>query len=562
MKKIFTSLLLSLAASSISFSQTTVSTGGNKYVLVETTGAAHVQFETDNTYYLETIKSTYPRAIVVQHHMKPGMGYPDSMGTTESNIWGTSFNVTGFPMGSIDRTVNTVAGSTIIVGRANYSNAVNQRLGATPKFDVSMTYYVNKATRVITANVTGTCLDTLTGDYNFNVYVVEDSVSGTGTGYDQFNYYNTVTGHMFFGAGNPIVGFKHRQVQRSMLGGAWGQFAVTNPLPATTVTKSFTYTVPAGYDIDKISLIALVQKNGIAISDREVVNAIQSPKLKYSCPPPIIAPICVVTRDSATNKNKIVWEKTGLGYAKTYKIYRETSTPGVYTLLGSQAANIFSTYIDATSSPNTNSYRYKLTVEDSCGTEVPVTDTIVKAHRTVLITSTLGTGGSVTLNWNLYEGRPFTNAILMESVLGGPFTPVATLGSTVTTYTLTPSGTGVAYRLDIVVPGGGCAPSKSTAYDVISSNVIFPYATGIKNTVAANSYKVYPNPVSEYLNIEGVTKGSTAVLYNLLGEKAGQCNLSTDNKMTIDIRNIANGMYILKISDIDGKTENISIQKQ
>ncbi len=562
MKKNFTSLLLLLAASSTAFSQTTVSTAGNKYVLVEATGAALVQYETDNTYFLETIKSTYPRAIVVQHHMKPGTGYPDSMGTNESNMWATTLNVTAYPTGSIDRTINPAAGSTVIVGRAYYNAAITQRLTAPAKYDVSMTYYVNKATRVITANVTGTSLDTLTGDYNFNVYVVEDSVTGTGSGYDQFNYYNTVTSHMFFGAGNPITGFKHRQVQRAMLGGAWGQFAVTNPLPATTVTKSFTYTVPAGYDINKISLIALVQKDGTLTGDRAIMNAIQSPKLRYSCPPPVIAPICVVTRDSATNKNKIVWEKTGLGYAKTYKIYRETSSPGVYTLLGTQAANIFSTYIDATSSPNTASYRYKLTVEDSCGTEVPVTDTNVKAHRTVLITSTLGTGGSVTLNWNLYEGRPFTNAILMESVSSGPFTPVATLGSTVTTYTLTPSGTGVAYRLDIVVPGGGCAPSKSTAYDVISSNVVFPYATSIKNTTVANSYKVYPNPVTDYLNIDGVTKGSIAVLYNLLGEKLSQWNVSSDTKMTIDIRSIANGMYILKISDTDGKTENISIQKQ
>jgi len=306
----------------------------------------------------------------------------------------------------------------------------------------------------------------------------------------------------------------------------------------------------------------LVQKNGIAMSDREVMNAIQSPKLKYSCPPPIIAPICVVTRDSATNKNKIVWEKTGLGYAKTYKIYRESSTSGVYTLLGSQAANIFSTYIDATSSPNSNSYRYKLTVEDSCGTEVPVSDTNNVAHRTVLVTSTLGTGGSVTLNWNLYEGRPFTNAILMESVSGGPFAPIATLGSTVTSYTFTPSGTGVAYRLDIVVPGGGCAPSKSTAYNVISSNIVYPYATSINNTVAANTVRVYPNPVNEFVTIDGIAKGDKIVLYNVLGEKVGDWN-STDAKITIDMKEFAAGMYIFYVtSPANGSRQNISIQKQ
>ncbi|MBL7684166.1 MAG: Omp28-related outer membrane protein [Flavipsychrobacter sp.] len=559
MKEIYLSLLM-FVVSTESYSQITVSTSGNKYVLLETTGAAPVQFEPDNTMFLENVKTAYPRAIVVQHHMKGG-GYVDSMGTTDGLTWAQSFSLVGYPSGSIDRTINSAGGSTIIIGRGYYNAAINQRLSTTAQYDVSTTYYVNKTTRVITANVTGTALASLTGDYHFNVYVVEDSVSGVGSGYDQVNYYNNVSGHMFFGAGNPIVGFKHRQVQRAMLGGVWGQFAVNNPAASTSVTKTFTYTVPANYDIDKISLISIVQKHGATTADREIMNAINSPKMRHSCPPPLIAPICIVTRDSATNKNKVVWEKTGLSYAKTYKIYRESSTPGVYNLLGTQGANVFSTYIDATSTPNTTSYRYKLAVEDSCGTEIPVTDTNIKAHRTVLITSTLGTGGSVTLNWNLYEGRPFTNAILLESVLGGPYLPVATLGSTVTTYTLTPSGTGVSYRLDIVVPGG-CAPSKSTAYDVISSNVVYPFSTGIKNAEATSLVKVYPNPVNEYINIEGIAVGDKITLYNLLGEKIGQWK-STETKMVIDVKNIANGIYILNVRNtVIGSSQNISLQKQ
>jgi hypothetical protein len=369
---------------------------------------------------------------------------------------------------------------------------------------------------------------------------------------------------MFFGAGNPIIGYKHRNVQRAMLGGVWGAFAVTSPTATSSVTKTFTYTVPVSYNIDKIKLVGAVMKYGSTVADREIVNAIESPYIT-GCPPAKVVPICVVTRDSATNKNMVVWEKTGVTYAKNYKIYRETTSPGTYSLIATQAANLFSTYIDMSSNPNIASNRYKLVMEDSCGNEVPVTDTSVHHHRTVLITSTVS-GSSVILNWNLYEGRGFTSAIVMQSIGSGPFTPLITLPPSTTTYTITtpPSGT-VAYRLDIVVPGG-CSPSKTTGLNVISSNIVFPFGASDITSVngVESTCKAYPNPVENNITLEGTFKGDHIVLFDAVGRKVQSWEISTTaTKQNLTLVPMENGLYILTVVNAEtGKRTSIILQKQ
>ncbi|MBS1773886.1 MAG: Omp28-related outer membrane protein [Bacteroidetes bacterium] len=563
MRKILTSVLL-FSASFSTIAQTTVSTSGNKYVLMEATGAAWSGWETDGIPYLDTIKSTYPKAIVVQNHFQP---YGDKMAVSDCDTWQHAY-VGGAPMATVDRTVNNLAYPTIGIGRNYYYLAIVQRLAATAKYDVSMTYTANTSTRTINITLTGTALASLSGDYNFNVYVVEDSVTdGYGGGYDQNNYMNTTVGHKYFGAGNPIVGFKHMQVVRAMLGGTWGVYGVTSPSASTSTTKTFTYIVPAGYKMSRIRLVGMVMKyNASNVNDREVMNAVKSPMVATAsgCPAPRVVPICIVAKDSATNKNKVIWEKTGVTYAMQYKIYRETPlSSGIYTLLGSQPSNAFSTYLDTTSYPDSFSYRYKLVMVDSCSNEVPWIDTSVHAHRTVFLTSTLS-GTSVILNWNLYEGRPFTSAVVMEQVGSGPYTPIATLSPTATTYTISSAPSGAVYRLDVVVPGG-CSPSKTTADYYVSSNIVYPFGvpTGV-NAVINNENKihVYPSPATDYVHISGIADGDHISVYDMTGKRI--INMVADKG--IDLVNIytgeySKGHYLIRVSHANGEESSVKFEK-
>lgn len=125
------------------------------------------------------------------------------------------------------------------------------------------------------------------GDYRVNCYLVEDSVTGSGTLYDQTNLLNTAMDHPYEGAGNPIQGYIHRHVLRHPFGGTWGDDDVI----ATTVNAgdSFSqqYIFPTGglplkWNENRMSIVAFVEKyNPSDSSDRAVLNAV-SGKLTLS----------------------------------------------------------------------------------------------------------------------------------------------------------------------------------------------------------------------------------------------------------------------------------------
>jgi hypothetical protein len=105
--------------------------------------------------------------------------------------------------------------------------------------------------------------------------LVEDSVVGSGNGYDQVNAYNTQTGHPYAGAGNPIVGYPHRRVMRDILPNTWGDATVvpSNYALNTAYNRSFNTTIPTAFDDTKMSLVAVVSYfGGGDISAYEVIN--------------------------------------------------------------------------------------------------------------------------------------------------------------------------------------------------------------------------------------------------------------------------------------------------
>ena len=70
---------------------------------------------------------------------------------------------------------------------------------------------------------------------------------------------------------------------------------------------------------------------------------------------------------------------------------------------------------------------------------------------------------------------------------------------------------------------------------------VLPSTTGIDENKSVE-YKIYPNPVSNILTIEGL-KG-TSEIYNLLGKKVIE-----SNSQTINIENLPKGNYVIKIGE-------------
>src|SRR5690606_16079563 len=205
--------------------QDSVSTNGNKYVLFESVNSVGVHFSPDADIIINQIKNTTPNAIfAIFHHNYDS--YHDLMQIQEGVNYASTY-LTGYPTGTADRTI-TSASSNISVNKNLYAQAINDRLTAAASYDITMTHTYNFNTRQIAVNLKGTALVSLGGNYHFNVYVIEDSVSGTGPGYDQkITLYNTPVGHPAFGLGDPIVGYEHPVVVRAVLAAdIWGDFAV------------------------------------------------------------------------------------------------------------------------------------------------------------------------------------------------------------------------------------------------------------------------------------------------------------------------------------------------
>ncbi len=126
------------------------------------------------------------------------------------------------------------------------------------------------------ADVSINILDNLpAGDYRISLYVTEDSVTGTGPGYDQSNLYHTVVGNPFYGMGNFIAGYVHKHVARALLPSSWGLAGVipASPVSGQNFSHSFNHTLPPSYDEKKISLIAFVSRHTANHQGDEVLNA-------------------------------------------------------------------------------------------------------------------------------------------------------------------------------------------------------------------------------------------------------------------------------------------------
>jgi hypothetical protein len=227
-----------------------------KKVLLEEFSTAPCQFCPDAAVVIENIKTQFGDNVVIgQHHA--GFG-TDAM-TIPAHQAYAALMTTGAPTAGIDRFLSAQnPNNRIAWGRGSWINEITNASQEAAPADLEIQTYFDPATRQITAEVTVDVAAGLRPDTRLTVWVIEDSVIGMGQGYDQVNFYNTQAGHPYFGAGDPIVGYPHRDVVREVLTGTWGDPLPMEPAPGATMTQTFTYTLPATFDEEKIKIAALL----------------------------------------------------------------------------------------------------------------------------------------------------------------------------------------------------------------------------------------------------------------------------------------------------------------
>ncbi len=233
-----------------------------KKVLIEEFTGTWCGYCPDGAYRMEEIIKDNPdRVFGASVHQGDPMQLP--LYTTLDN----TFNVTGFPSGMVARVPYQ---GTVPMNRGYWATATNTILGQTAKCGLAIDARVSGTD--ITVEVHAAFNAAISGTHNVTVYLTEDGVN-KGTSYDQHNYYNADNTSPFYQLGDPIPGFKHNNVITKVLSADMG-----DAIPASFLVagghfeKTYTATLPAGTNTDRLHVIAFVNKTGASATTHEVLN--------------------------------------------------------------------------------------------------------------------------------------------------------------------------------------------------------------------------------------------------------------------------------------------------
>ena len=252
--------------------------------------------------------------------------------------------------------------------------------------------------------------------------------------------------------------------------------------------------------------------------------------------------LCAVTVDPTEDGNLLVWEKTPDVGTQHFNIYKQTSQFNIFELTHSQPYEELSEYLDTEANPNMQSERYYITTDDICENESEPT----LAHKTMHLTSNLGTNDEVNLIWEPYDGFNYNTFNIYRGDGISSMELIAERPSNTFTYTdIDPPSNETFYAIEVVAPD---ICESSRALNAVRSNVK-NVMVNASNEVKTKDFILFPNPTNDVVTILGLENEikSTAIvsIYNSIGTLMGRYPMMADRK--IDLKNLAAGRYFVNI---------------
>ncbi|HQG68191.1 MAG TPA: T9SS type A sorting domain-containing protein, partial [Paludibacteraceae bacterium] len=182
------------------------------------------------------------------------------------------------------------------------------------------------------------------------------------------------------------------------------------------------------------------------------------------------------------------------------------------------------------------------------------------------ITGNLSTSyGTVT-----YQGLTLTQCLKMESSTNISFTTTSEATLTLvfnpdytgtvkidgTTYT--PSSTNGIVTISSLPAGSHTIVKGSGSSYLFYMSTVYNSISGISNTNQSTSIQLYPNPVSNLLNINSNEKVTKIEIFSISGQIITQLN---GNSSSIDLSNLSSGNYLIKIHTQNGVLTKLIVKK-
>jgi hypothetical protein len=199
--------------------------------------------------------------------------------------------------------------------------------------------------------------------------------------------------------------------------------------------------------------------------------------------------ICLVTVDSLSGKNLIVWERPATTVIDSYYIYKESTQAGIYNLIGKLGYNDLSVFLDTNSNPTVKADRYRISIIDTCGIESAPS----QVHKTMHLTINKGINGENNLIWDYYEGFTFSTYKILRGTNPGNMRTIALIQNNLTSYSDINPPMGLLFYQVVVVKPDPCYPAIFRAQT--SSGPYSQSASNLKDysTIGKDYLSAYPS---------------------------------------------------------------------
>jgi len=323
-----------------------------------------------------------------------------------------------------------------------------------------------------------------------------------------------------------------------------------------TVNEAYSYLWSNG---DTSRTTTVTNTNQYSVTVNYVTGCSTSDSTSIATLPTDFVSICMVTVDSLSQFNQVIWTKPFAPEIDSFIVYREISTDN-YQRLGAVpyqgALSIFidtvrTKYFPNTGDPNAGTYRYKLQVTDTCGNYSELSP----YHNTIFISNNNGTFTWPRL-YTIEDGvNPVNSYVLMrDDSSSGHWHAINSVSGT--QYTVTDPAYSVykdiaKWRVETLW-SIICTPSSdrtSTAYNTSRSNKASKEISGVDDPEFHDLFSLYPNPSDGKITLEikeHYDRRTSIRIFNFTGELILEKQI-INRLSTFDLSNQAAGFYYIQV---------------
>lgn len=532
-------------------------TPSNKNVVIEEYTGINCGYCPDGHKIANQIAAAHPgRVFIINIHQGD---YAASTYTTQfGNALANQYNIHSYPNGTVNR-------GTSSLDRGSWSSASNTILNQSSPVNIAARGTLDWSTRElnITVQLYYTADEANTTN-KLNVAIIQDNVIGSQAGSSL----------------NPaqVVGsqYRHMHMLRHLVTGQWGD-DVTTTTAGSFVEKTYTYTIPASLgspnaitakleDLRFVAFVAQGQKGILTASEVEIEN-VNLPAVSPRLDGVANAEVLDCTSEGAV-KATVTNVGTDPITALTFQYSVANGTPQTFDWTGNIASLAHAEIQLPNFSINTNTNQaVKVKITNANGTAFESEEKTVTIKKTVA-----NGGGTMTIklktdqysagsqgNENSFKIYGPNNNVVMN-VPSSQLTP-----SSVNEFTWSPTTEG-CYRIELKDSYGDGITNNGylRLYDANNAQILNMSASSsftllnamvavgtvdIDDMTISDEMVVFPNPTSNYVNIQTAQTIQQVEVYNLQGQRVAA---EIGNTNQISFSNLANGLYIMKVTTDNG----------